>query len=51
MELYALSGIIGLSSDDNFFLRNDYVIDKKDIDPGLETLLDLNEEVFPMENG
>jgi len=27
------------------------VIDKKDIDPGLETLLDLNEEVFPMENG
>lgn len=25
--------------------------DKADNDPGLETLLDLNEEVFPMENG
>ena len=36
-----MSDIISLSSDDNCFLRNDYVIDKKDIDPGLETLLNL----------
>ena len=27
------------------------MINKRNIDPGLETLLEMNEEMFPMENG
>lgn len=50
-ELSTISAIILLLSDDNHASAVGEVADHKEIDHGLDTLLELDGEVFPMDNG